>query len=163
MKATRKILVVAAGLMMLWVTASTARPALPPADEKRTAGELPEQQVKGLLATAYFKHTAHPGIFTHTLDLKLTNREDIPKMNVTIERVTLGGYMTYFAPPPTVTLWTKGLSMDYPAIANWMIQPGARGRAPLDVMVRYEDPTGKEVIANFHWEVVVDFYDVAGR
>ena len=151
---------------MLWVMdarlggASTARSPLPPSDEKRVAAELPEQQVKGLLATAYFKRPDHPGVFTHSLDLKLTNREEIPKMNVTIERVSLGGYMTYFGPPPTVTLWSRGSSMDYPVIASWIFPPGARTRAPLDVVVRYEDTTGKGVTAHFHWEVTIDPYDV---
>jgi|SRR5689334_24643444 len=134
----------------------------PPSDEPRVAAQLPDQQAKGLLATANFRQLHLPNQFSHTLDLRLTNREGSSKMNVSVEQVNLSGFMTYFVPAPTTTLWTRGSSVDYPAIASWKLPPGLRAQAPLEVVVRFEDPTGKGVIAKFKWEVTIEPYEAGG-
>ena len=134
----------------------------PPSEDPRIPSQLPEQQSKGLLVTATFKQLHLPSQFSHTLDLRLTNRESAPKMNLSVERVNLSGFMTYFVPSPTTTLWTRGAAVDYPAIASWKLPPGLRAQAPLDVEVRYEDTTGKGVIAKFHWDVTIEPYDASG-
>jgi hypothetical protein len=163
MKRTRNILLFLAGLLIVITTGSVHRSAASTSARNVPAGkasivvaDLPDQQHKGLLATATFKELSEPRQFSHSLDLRLTNREGSPKRNVSIEQIALNGFITYFIPPPTSTLWTQGSRVDYPSVASWKIPKGYRTQLPLNVMVRYEDASGRGTLVEFEWEVSID-------
>jgi hypothetical protein len=164
MKYVQSILILAASLLSVagaGCTTHTADPAeplglSPPSDGRQIETALPDQELKGLLAQAAFKRLYDPVLHTHSLDLRLTNREGEPRRNVRVERITLASYLTQFTPPPPATLWNRGSSVDYPSIAFWTLPAALRTRLPLDVLVRYEDRFGKGVVAQFRWEVTVE-------
>jgi hypothetical protein len=163
MKRTRNILLSLAGLLIVITAGSVHRSAASTSARNAPAGkasivvaDLPDQQHKGLLATATFKELPEPRQFSHSLDLRLTNREGSPKRNVSVEQITLNGFITYFIPSPTTTLWTQGSRVDYPSVASWKIPRGYRTQLPLNVVVRYEDASGKGTLVEFQWEVSID-------
>ncbi len=164
MKYSKYILLVAASLLTFAAadcgnngTGPADPPSLsPPSDTHQIETKLPDQELKGLLAQADFKSLYDPVQYTHSLNLRLTNRDGAPKRNVRVERITLDGYLTQFTPPPPATLWNRGSSVDYPSIAFWTLPGSLRTRAPLEVLVRYEDRYGKGIVAQFRWEVTIE-------
>jgi len=155
-----KYLVLPALMLLLFASAfdsaTVASDKSRQADPSNVPTVLPDQQNKGLLVSATFNELRPSIIYSHNLDLRVTNREGAPKMNLTVEEIRLGAFETYFVPPLTATLWARGSSAHYPAIASWRLPTGMRARLPLYVTIRYEDSTGKETIARFEWEVSID-------
>jgi hypothetical protein len=167
MKRIRNIFILATALLSFAAMACgphwsdpPALPSLPPpSDIRQFETRLPEQEMRGLRAAADFKVLHYPIQYTHSLDLRLTNRDSAPKTNVRVERITLDGFVTEFTPPPPATLWQRGSSVDYPSIALWTLPGSLRARVPLEVLVRYEDRFGKGIVVQFRWEVIIESSD----
>jgi hypothetical protein len=114
---------------------------------------LPPQYRAGLRVEATLRTSRAPWGRGHALDLRLTNLEDDAKRRVTVEKVTLGHALTEFRRPPVVTLWRRGSTIDYPAVATWPVrEPPVRVMRPLVVVVHYDGRHGG-VVAPFQWDV----------